>query len=250
MCYWSTCEASLYRLSVSTGANVLQLGTGWGCPPGAQLKGGKSTFPKESTPTCWINWYHFREPHHHTLVSAHYLISNYKSHFTWTVVSVTTSIAFCVLYGIINFLELSEGGLYYFPMNTFTSTSPHPVQNSACTLPLSSVPCFRCGCSYSTPLLTIASLTDSHHMLLTAGAQHSEFLMIPYDRRWSAVVIPGYFLPAGCRSTPWLGQRDFLGRRVGGGGDWRRFPEGVHQPYHHVFWAICEYSCHEMLSSS
>jgi len=128
---------------------------------------------------------------------------------------------------------------------------PHFVQNSTCTLPMPpSVPCFWCRCSYS--IICIPDWQSPH-------VPNCSVLMVSYE---IADGQPSLSQDTSCL-LPWLGQRDFLA--TGGG-----FPEGVHQPYHHVFWAICEYfltdscpflllpccriimmlSCHEMLSSS
>lgn len=120
-------------------------------------------------------------------------------------------------------------GAIHLPRNMFTYTSPHSVQNSTCTLP-PSVPCFRCGRSYS----TIVSLTDSNHMLLTA-AQHSEFW-------WYHTIADGQLsLSQDTSCLPAAARHDSGSVISLASVGWRGFPEGVYQPYHHVFWAICEY---------
>ena len=164
----------------------------------------------------------------------------------------------CMEASLLPFFNLSTGrpyacyGTIHLHRNMFSSTLPPfcPEQYMHIATTCSAVPCFRCPRSYS--IICIPDWQSPH-------VPNCSVLMVSYE---IADGQPSLSQDTSCL-LPWLGQRDFLA--IGGG-----FPEGVHQPYHHVFWAICEYfltdscpflllpwcriimmlSCHEMLSSS
>ena len=183
------------------------LGTkNWGCPPGAQFKAGKSMFPEpEGNRTCSMELLHFRSSLHNSFctllgfrfrLTLHtYCFSLFISH--WAVAA--TSIAFCLPSGIISWnclkgtsvmlqhsklwsviLSPLHGDTALFPSTGTWSPPPH---NSIVlkTMHVTTI-CFLFEMSMQLQYpLCMTAITCSWLL------QH---LMISYDHRWSAVVIP------------------------------------------------------------